>query len=55
MLDLKTISANFSSLKAIRSSVLPPPLAIIITSGLSFVNSLNPLIASMILLDASAP
>ena len=34
MLDLKTFSANFSSLNAIRSSVLPPPLAIIITSGI---------------------
>ena len=33
--DSKTASANFSSLKTIKSSTLPPPLAIIITLGLS--------------------
>ena len=35
MLELKTSLANSSSLNAIKSSGLPPPLAIIITSGLS--------------------
>ena len=56
ILDKLTTFANSSSLNAtIKSSVLPPPLAIIITSGLSFLILLKPLIASIILLDASVP
>ena len=34
-LELKTDFAKFSLLNGIKSSMLPPPLAIIITSGLS--------------------
>ena len=51
--DSKTLVARFSSLNAIKSSVLPPPLAIIITS-INF-NSLKFLIDSQILATAFCP
>ena len=54
--DILTATANCSSLKAIKSSVLPPPLAIIITSGLCLSSiELKPLIASIIFRGASVP
>ena len=54
--DVLTTTANCSSLKAIKSSVLPPPLAIIITSGLFWSSiELKPLIASIIFRGASVP